>query len=182
MAYEEKKFKDLLIKALNGNKDSYSQFLSLLLPVVEGRVKQKLFNIQNSDDVVQECLMAIHTSLQTYDPERALKPWLFTIINRRLIDYFRKEMTKWDREVAIEGDDDTILGVPSNKLLEGGLELLDKLPENLRGPLILTKVEGQSTEEAAEKLGIGESALRTRVSRAVKMMKKLMEQELYELD
>ncbi|GEC76559.1 hypothetical protein GCM10010213_27020 [Microbacterium maritypicum] len=50
--------------------------------------------------------------------------------------------------------------------LDGALAALHSLPETLREPLLLTVVDGLSTEEVAIRLGIEPAAARQRISRA----------------
>lgn len=53
----------------------------------------------------------------------------------------------------------------------GALEAaIRELPEDLRNPLILTALEGQSHAEAAELLGISPKAIEVRVYRARKLL------------
>ena len=43
------------------------------------------------DDCVQESLIAIHNARHTYDPNRPIRPWLYTIVRHKTIDMLRRQ-------------------------------------------------------------------------------------------
>jgi RNA polymerase sigma-70 factor (ECF subfamily) len=164
--------KNLLLSARNGDKDSYREFLNLALPSITAHVRSKVFSPDDVDDVIQDVLFSIHKSLATYDQNRPIGPWLSTITHRKVVDYIRKTTRKAQYENVHETGDVTFYRDETNIEYEGSEEeILAQLPEQMRKPLRLTKIEGYSTKEAAELLGIKENALRTRVSRALKLLK-----------
>ena len=60
-----------------------------------------------AEDVVQETLLQVHNSVETFNPARRFKPWLFTIAANKARDYLRRRHRR--REVPFEayvGNDD----------------------------------------------------------------------------
>lgn len=55
-----------------------------------------------------------------------------------------------------------------------------RLPADQRAPLILRDIEGLSTEEAAEVMGLGEAALKSRLHRARLAVRRAVEEHLRE--
>jgi len=68
------KLEDLFRKAQRGDKEAYAQFLKELYPLVKRRVQQKLGDLVDCDDITQECLIGIHHSIETYDPDTGADP------------------------------------------------------------------------------------------------------------
>lgn len=64
---------------------------------------------------------------------------------------------------------------PGDELAAG--EILTQLEPNQRHALALTKILGYSLSEAAEQTGISESAMKSRVSRAVRAAEALLNRE-----
>jgi predicted DNA-binding protein (UPF0251 family) len=64
-----------------------------------------------------------------------------------------------------------------NMAIDGAGDILERLKPQFRNALTLTKVYGYSLSEAAERTGISESAMKSRVSRAVKAAEALLHQE-----
>lgn len=173
---ENDQLKQLIILSQNGDKKSYHKLLESIQEMASQTVKRKVFKPQDRDDVIQNCLLAIHKSLHTYDPSRPATSWVKSIIHYKIIDYIRSYVRLAQRELHLDQTQDVTIGEEETnyKQMEG-LEILNQLPESLRKPLILTKVDGLSTKEASQKMGIKENALRTRISRGLSQLKKLNE-------
>jgi RNA polymerase sigma-70 factor, ECF subfamily len=133
-----------------------------------------------AEDVLQEAFIRACDRIDTFRSESGLGTWLHRIvINTALMRLrSRKAVTTDDIEAMVaDYSDGTWKSVssgavePSREIL--GAELLDamnqavsRLPESLRTVFVLRDVEGMSTREAAEMLGISESALKVRLHRA----------------
>ena len=169
---DSSQLQQLLIAAQKGDQTAYHQFLSIILPFIHKKAKFKVYKEDDVSDVTQTIMMSIHQSLHTYDPKRSPLPWLITIIERRIIDYIRKVTSISENEALTDQGDVTIFEGVTNILLEENLEIFNCLSPELQKAIRLTKIEGHSTKEAADIIGIKENALRTRVSRALTIMKK----------
>lgn len=161
----------LLIKSQNGDQKAYTEFLTTISYFIENRVKFKVFHIDDIQDVVQMILLSIHKSLATYDQTRPALPWVMTIIDRRIIDYIRKITNISENESLSDEIDVTFGAEGTNISVMESLEVFNCLSDDLQKAIKLTKFDGYSTLEAAEILGIKENALRTRVSRAMTLIK-----------
>lgn len=166
MAYDTQNLKKYMILSQAGDQDSYRSFLIEVLPLIEARVRRQLINKDDVSDVVQEVLISIHKSLATYDSKREVLPWLMTITHRRIVDYIRK-ITKINQREVLTNDGDVTFFEDDTKNPVLDLTYLQKLPEDTRSAIKLTKIEGYSTKEAAQMLGLKENALRTKISRAM---------------
>lgn len=174
MAYDWEHLKMLLISSQEGNQTSYKEFLTIIYPFVILRVGAKVFNGDDVEDVAQEALVGIHKSLATYDGQRALQPWVYAIIDRKVVDYIRKNGKRIKSETPFEDVFVTNSELQAN-IVSDAHEALKCLPDKFRKPIELTKIEGFSTKESANFLGIKENALRTRISRGLAKLKKSLE-------
>jgi len=176
---DKKKLIKNLALAQKGDKSAYKSFLSDVSSLLRPIVSKKVFDQSHVEDVLQEALLGIHKSLHTYEPGRDPLPWVKAIAHRKIVDYIRKTLKKEENEVFTKEGDVTIFADPAN--IEMGTEdILQGLEPTLREPIELTKIKGHSTSEAAEILGIKENALRTRISRGLTKLRKILEEDLYE--
>ncbi|MFZ4714624.1 MAG: RNA polymerase sigma factor [Bacteriovoracaceae bacterium] len=173
----DENLKILLLASQAGNKESYRQFLEIIMPIVEKKCQHGVFKKDHVDDLVQESMLAIHKGLSTFDSNRPVIPWVYVIIQHKIIDYLRKSARNKEDSTGFEMD--TIAEVKQDVTNESpkANDLIERLPEKLRQPLYLTKVKGYSTAEAAKLLGMKENALRTRLSRAYEKLKQLIEEK-----
>jgi RNA polymerase sigma-70 factor (ECF subfamily) len=155
---------DLLILAQSGDKYAYSQLLTECSKYIGQKIRKWITRPEVAEELTQEVLIGIHRNLQTFLPGKSAEAWIMGITRFKVIDYFRKNPHKFQ---SLESDVTTPEEFTNNLM-----ETLDELPELLREALIMTKVEGLSTKEAAQRLSIKENALRTRLSRAMSRLKK----------
>ena len=130
----------------------------------------------------QETVLAAVRSVSAFRGESSLQTWLFRIAANACRKMRRRGKAEPERELSLEeflpGAPETILAThpggeetPDVALDRADLrEALDAgiadLPPGYRAVLILRDLEGLSTEEAAQVLGIEPGAVRTRLHRA----------------
>ncbi len=136
-----------------------------------------LRNAEDAEDVVQETFIRAFRSREAGKVER-MRAWLARIAWRLAVDRVRRG--PGNRRKA--GSEDLLmllpasdLGAEESLLRMERLAILDRLlctlSRNLRETLQLSTVEGMASAEVAEVLGIPESSVRNRLSRARKLIK-----------
>ncbi len=178
MKDSDDKLKALMIRSQQGDQNSYREFLTLIYPIIEGKVRKKVFSEDDRNDVIQEIMVSIHQSLATYDDHYPIHPWIHTICQRRVIDYIRKSCKFNELHDDKEFDVTNHAGAANVESEMEKFEILKPLSEEVKKAVILTKVYGLSTAEAATELGIKENALRTRLSRAFKDIEKFLKKDI----
>jgi RNA polymerase sigma-70 factor (ECF subfamily) len=171
--------KNLIIRSQNGDKEAYRQFLQHLYPWVESKVKSKVFNKHDCSDVTQNIMLSLHKALATFNEAYDLAPWVNIICKRRIVDYIRR--TSRNQELfELSGDEGATnyMGAANIESIREQYELLSNLPDKLLQPILLTKILGHSTTEAAEILNIKENALRTRLSRAFRLIEQNLDKNI----
>jgi RNA polymerase sigma-70 factor (ECF subfamily) len=170
---DEARWSDFMAAAHRGDKRSYERLLSELAPVIDRYIRSRFGALAFAEDCVQECLLAIHNARHTYDTGRPFRPWFFTIVRNRTIDLLRRS---YAGESARSDELDTLtVGGPHDDIEAG--RILDQLQPQFRSALTLTKLFGYSLNEAAARSGISESAMKSRVSRALKAAESLLNDE-----
>ncbi|MBN1815891.1 MAG: sigma-70 family RNA polymerase sigma factor [Sedimentisphaerales bacterium] len=136
------------------------------------------------EDVFQETFLQLYASRDTFDTERPLRPWLFTIAANKAKDALRKVQRHSSVSlgaIADSGDvsvDDVVNILQSNKVTPA--EELDteersrkisaiiaSMPENLRAILILAYFEQFSYKQMADILSIPIGTVKSRLHTAV---------------
>jgi RNA polymerase sigma-70 factor, ECF subfamily len=131
-----------------------------------------------AEDVLQEAFIRGCEKIDDFEGLSSLGTWLHRIVVTTGLMHLRRQKSTAAR-VASTGDDTSLdlervpddNAGPSHELLAS--ELRDQvdaavmaLPDTLRVAFVLREIEGLSTKEASEVLGIGESALKVRLHRA----------------
>jgi RNA polymerase sigma-70 factor, ECF subfamily len=152
---------------------------------------------EDAEDVAQETLLKVFQNLgQLREPER-VKAWIFTIARNVCYMKRRKSIFAPEEEVSLDQLMPSHSGTGEHRKLEiadwsrlpdaaamdselrGVLQrAIHQLPDIYRSVLLLRDVEGLTTEEAAEVLGAGTDAVKTRLHRARLMLRKRLDSEL----
>ncbi|HKE33030.1 MAG TPA: sigma-70 family RNA polymerase sigma factor [Candidatus Angelobacter sp.] len=137
-------------------------------------------NEDDAQDVVQEAFLKAYQNLDQFQGNSKFYTWLVRIAVNEALMKLRRRRT--DRTVSIDEDVETEEGTmprevadwsPNPEQLYGQSELSDilkktiqGLPPGFRTVFVLRDVEGLSTEETAEMLGLSIPAVKSRLLRA----------------
>ena len=127
-----------------------------------------------AEDVLQATFAKLHRARTTYLPGARVLPWALVIARRTFLDECRGLAAQ--REVL---DDDGVLperraDQPSPDHVADIRRALDRLPDQYRSAIQLTKLVGFSGEEAAGLLSTTQSAIKLRVHRGYAMLRHML--------
>src|SRR6266403_244739 len=168
MTTQEIELKTLMLASLDGDAASYRSRLYRLSRRLRAYYKGKLARIgrgaAETEDLVQEAVLAIHLKRHTYDPVEPVTPWVHAIARYKLIDFLRRTRTSSadvpiDEADMITAHDDSVDAESTYDVRR----LLARLPENMRCSIQAVKLDGQSIAEAAERCGISESGVKVNI-------------------
>ena len=164
------------------DQDALARFYDLYFDRVYGFVRRLVREEHLAEDLTQDIFMHIHKSLPSYDPQRELRPWVFTIATNKVRDHWRSRRHRdAQREATALDDEGPVRAVSSNRgpdeLLEAGevseavSRAIEDLPEIMRTTLVLRYYEGLSFEAIGQMVDRSEIAIRKRYSRALEELR-----------
>lgn len=135
-----------------------------------------------AEDLTQDVFLHVHRSLPSYDPERPLSPWVYTIATNKVRDHWRSRRHQEERRILSVDDEENapVLaaqdGAPAAALESGEVaekvaEAVAELPEMLRETFVLRFYDGLSFEQIGEIVERNETAVRKRYSRALQELR-----------
>ena len=173
-AGREEEWAALLRAALGGDEQAYKRFLVTVTPHLRAMAARRCaqYNVPSSEteDVLQEVLIAIHLKRSTWDTERPIGPWLSIIVRNKLIDVLRRRGKRAD--VPLEDVLETLAADDARS----SLDTMDaeRLIARLRPPqddiVRSVSLNGASIRETAERLKMTEVAVRVALHRALKTL------------
>ena len=133
-----------------------------------------------AEDAAQQAWVDAYTHLASFEGRASLATWLCRIALHGSLARARKlgrELRLVEEEHTMDGPDPEEGAQASEvrRMLEAAI---DSLPETLRVAFVLREVDGLSTAETAETLGIAEDAVKTRLLRARRSLRERIEREL----
>jgi len=177
----EDEWTGLMRLAISGDSAAYHRLLKALTPVLRAGARRGLARagqaVDQSEDIVQDILLAVHLKRHTWDTNAPFTPWLFAIARNKLIDALRRR----GRRVFVNIDDfaETIPDEPAAETASAGeiAAQLRTLPPRQRDVLQSIAVESASIRDTAAKFAMSEGAVRVALHRALtSLTAKLREQ------
>jgi RNA polymerase sigma-70 factor (ECF subfamily) len=171
---------ELVRRSLAGDRDAFGNLVRAyhgeLLRFLRGITR----NQDDAEDAAQEAFLRAFRFLDSYDPSRPFRAWLWTIGAREAMRILKKKDRRHlSLETSGSEDEDSFAPEASWHADASGLERLDaqllrralmegldRLPPDHRAVLILRIVEQRSYEEIAEILEIPTGTVMSRINRA----------------
>lgn len=139
-----------------------------------------LGNEQDAEDILQETFIKAYKNIQKFEGRSKVSTWLYRIAVNEALMLIRKQKDIFiEIDEEIETSDGNIIPkqivdwccLPEEELMsletrQAIDEAITTLTPTNRAAFLLRDVEGLSTQEAAEALGISQSALKVRLMRA----------------
>ena len=173
---DSRRWQQLMRKSLEGDAAAYHLLLGELYVVVEAYLGRIVGSSPFLEDCVQECLETLHRNRHSYDPNRPFRPWFFTLVRYKAIDFLRSDRARSTLPLS-ENAHHASLEPSTERQLDAEI-LLTRLKPIYREAIVLTKLDGYSTSEAAAMIGVTGVAVRTRVHRGLRQLANLLEREV----
>ena len=160
----------LLASARAGDEAAYRQFLQEAAARLRRYAVRRIGQDAEVEDIVQQCLIALHDKHGTLDPGRPVGPWMYAIARYKVADWLRQR----GRRTATIALEEAVTGPESHAARDVGV-LLEHLPEAQAEAIRLTRIEGLTMDEASARTGAGVSALKLRVHRGMARLQRLVD-------
>ena len=176
----------LMARYCAGEAQAFREIYSALAPRILGYLAGLVGDKATAEDLLQLTFMKLHQSRAAYVKGANPVPWLYTIAYRTCLDELRRRKRARVRlssdgslprepEVDITGSAEPAAPVTDEAAIARGMAALATLPEPLRQAVLLTKIHGHSSAEAASIAGTTAGAIKVRAHRGyVALRRKLL--------
>ncbi|GJM11427.1 MAG: RNA polymerase sigma factor [Lysobacteraceae bacterium] len=126
----------------------------------------------DADDLLQTTFLNAWRSRQSFRGEGA-RPWLFTIARNAWLSHAgRNKAATESNDAGMETAENALIANELSQALERALQ---RLPEDTREAVVLSRVSGLGISQIAQVLGITEGNTRVRIHRGLQQLKKEVE-------
>ena len=175
MSDREHIWADLMRRANRGDGAAYARLLSEAAPVLRRVIAARaLCPSAETEDVVQDVLLALHTRRHTWRETEPLLPWLYAIARYKAVDAARRrgwrvnvQIDKLAEVLADDAPGDTTAARDVARLL-GGLDRRSALIVEAIG------VQERSAAEVGARTGLSEGAVRVAYHRAMVRLRQMV--------
>ena len=158
----------VLRRVAAGDRQAFGQLYDEHAPWLMLRLARRCNDPGLVDEVVQDTFVAVWKGASRWDGRGAVAAWVWGIGIRRLIDALRRRPLAMAQLIpeqagsAISAEEQVLLGVEHGDL--GGV--LNRLSPELRAVVQATVLDGLTTKEAGQLLGLPTGTVKTRMQRA----------------
>jgi RNA polymerase sigma-70 factor (ECF subfamily) len=175
---------ELLACFRRGQREAFGVLLRRYEGELYGYLRRYLGDGDLAEDVFQNTFLQVFTKIGKYDPDRPVRPWLYTIATNQAIDALRRGARFQAISIDQEREDTTadaprLLGLLESRAAnplesvqgEERRQLVrasvDRLPEFLRQVVLLAYYQGLKYKDIADIMGIPVGTVKSRLHAAL---------------
>ena len=175
-----------------GDMDAFNQLVLMYENKILNYCYRILGDRTDAEDATQEVFVKLYRFIGSFTGQSAFSTWLYKIASNVCLDLLRKNKRHKTETVSLhqqntEGEEFMMYvedGSPTpyevaqkNEAQRALLDALEKLGEDQKKVIILRDIEGLSYEEIADITGTAPGTVKSRINRARKALKKLLEKD-----
>ena len=130
-------------------------------------------NVEDAEDAVQEAFISAYRSFASFKGQSKVSTWLYRIVVNACLMKIRKEKSRakylvetgYNEDIIQDWGNDPEQAAINSELRDVVESGLGQLSPDLRAAVVLRDVQGLSTEEASESLGLSIAAYKSRLHR-----------------
>ena len=178
METREQIWAEAMLAGRRGDAAAYERLLGEIAHALRGLIRGRLARLgsaaHETEDLVQEILIGLHTKRHTWDEGRLFLPWLYAIARYKLADAGRRLRREAHYRRDVTPDQwETLFEAPVEDLDRALVDLdrhVNGLPVGQREVVRALAIDGTSVRATAEKLRTSEGAVRVTLHRALQRL------------
>lgn len=168
---------DEILKLLSeGNKSSLEILFNYYYPRLFNFSKSFIKYEEGIDDILQEVFIKIWENRKNINTPFTFNSFIFTITRNLLLNELRSRLNNEKvrekiKKMSVAEEYQSFEALEYSELKEKVEKLVDELPERQKEVFRMSRMEGLSHREIAEKLEISEKTVEYHISQAIKIIK-----------
>ncbi len=175
---------ELLHRYVAGDQEAFQQIVTRYKDPLYAFLRRFLSQTQLIEEAFQETFLQLYRSRESFDKDKPLRPWLYTIAANKAKDVLRKKQRQSTVSLGAMAQpaelsiDDVVNSLKSYEITpydeaekaeraEKVREIIAEMPENLREILILAYFEQFSYKQMAQMLSIPIGTVKSRLHTAI---------------
>ena len=169
--------RELLARAQGGDAQAFDGVVRRHLARARVVAMRLMQNVEDADDLVQDAFLRALERIGTFDLERPFEPWFTRVLVNLGLDLLRKRATRAadPHEVELVADEASADShVERRELWQALRGALDRLPARQRLVVSLFEIDGLSTGEVAERVGVSQVTVRWHLHQARQVLREAL--------
>jgi RNA polymerase sigma-70 factor, ECF subfamily len=169
---------DLARLVQSGDADAFDTLVSRHMQRAFGVAMRLLGQREDAEDLVQDAFLAALEKIDSFDTQRDFAPWFYRILVNRCLNARKSRARRSTVDVPIDaatGDASPLLETERSELRTHLKRALSHLPERQRTIVTMFDLEGFSSPEISEVLGISDGTVRWHLHQARRVLREALE-------
>jgi len=169
----------LIILLKKDDRQAFTEIYNRYAKSLTGFAASKLYNLDDARDILHDMFVKLWENREQINIESNLQSYLFSIIRHRIIDKIRKNITR--EEYALITQSLTVVyheavdkQIEAKELQQAIEKSLDQMSPRVKEVYKLSREQGLSNHEIAEKLNLSEQTVKNQLSSALKHLRKTL--------
>ena len=177
---------NLVVAARDGDAQAFRILYEELAPSVYRAVLAMVKDVDEAEDVLQDCFVSVHAHLKGFRGDADIRTWVTRIAMNRARDSLRRHkhaprsLDRIEQEGGRPLDHMSEMAQQPPPVADHGMErqlwaAIERLPDEFRTCFLLREVSDLSYEEIAESLKISVGTVRSRLFRAREQLRRRLD-------
>jgi RNA polymerase sigma-70 factor (family 1) len=167
----------LIILVKKGDQQAFAEIYSRYAESLAGFAASKLYSLDDAKDILHDLFVKLWENREQLNINSSLQSYLFGITRHRIIDKIRKNITREEyasvrQSLGAVYEHDIDKQLEAKELRQMVEKSLEQLAPRVKEIYKLSREEGLSNNEIAEKLNLSEQTVRNQLSAALKHLRK----------
>lgn len=169
--------KELVKKLSEGDSFAYEVLFYKYRNKVKGFAVKLVPSQVDPEEIVQEVFVRVWLKKETVNPEKDFQSYLFSIAKHLVLDHLKSAVNRklyfvgehFQHDLLVDDGSDTPLTEDVEEKLQN---LIEEIPERRREIFRLSRFEGLSYKQIAERLNISENTVDSQIRNALNFLRK----------
>ncbi len=176
--------KDFSDRIIRGDRKAFDELFRAFYSRLLGFAKSYLKDEAVAENIVQDAFLLLWERRETLDPDSNIQAWLLTVVKNNTINHINRQKRKIQAESAFASrivrefdlrissleacDPEHMFSAEVEQIIR---ETLEKLPEQCRKVISMSRFEEMSNKDIAEKLDISVKGVEYHITNALKKLR-----------
>ena len=178
-AYTKLTDEQLVTLFKKGDGRAFAEIYNRYAKSLAGFAASKLYSLDDARDILHDLFVCFWENRDQLHINSNLQSYLFAIIRHRIVDKIRKNITREQYAALRQSFDEVYQNsideeLEAKELKQTVSKSVESLPPRVKEIFKLSREDGLSNREIAEKLNLSEQTIKNQLSAAIKHLRKVL--------
>jgi RNA polymerase sigma-70 factor (ECF subfamily) len=178
-AYTHLSDDELVILLKQGDEQAFAQIYKRYAEKLAGFAGAKLYSLDDARDILHDLFVKLWEGREQLHITSNLQSYLFAVVRHRIVDKIRRNVTREEyasaaQSFAVAFSDEADKQLEAKELRQTIDHSLNQLSPRIKEIYLLSREEGLSNREIAEKLSLSEQTVKNQLSAALKHLRQTL--------